>query len=348
MITILATIFVLGVLIFFHELGHFMMAKRAGIRVDKFSLGFPPTILSKKYGETEYAIGAIPLGGYVKMAGENPDEETKGEPWEFMSKSVWKRFLVIFAGPFMNFVLAVAVLTCVYSIRGEAVDNMVIVNEVSEDMPAAKAGILPGDKIVEIDGIEITSFEQMANEIIYPKIEQEVTVSWEREGQRYTETLTTAKTVMYYQTGDSTEVGIIGINPKPLYARMGLFASLSKGVSQSVFYVKMVFGYVYDLVTRKVDASGIGGPIFISQLAGQTARSGFGVLLEFMALLSVNLAVLNILPIPVLDGGHLIFLLVEKLKGSPVSIKTRLIAQQIGLAFMLILIVFVTFNDITR
>jgi len=348
LITVLATIFVLGVLIFFHELGHFLVAKKAGIRVDKFSLGFPPTILSKKWGETEYAIGIIPLGGYVKMAGENPDEEAKGDPWEFMSKSVWKRFLVIFAGPFMNFVLAVAVLTGVYAIRGKAVDNAVIVEEVREDMPAARAGILPGDKIVEIDGIKIESFAQMAEKIIYPKIEQPLTITWERDGQLITKTLTTVKNVMYYAPGDSAEVGVIGIDPETLYSRLGLGSAFTTSISQSVYYVKMVIGYVVDLVTRKADASGIGGPIFISQLAGQTARSGFGVLLEFMALLSVNLAVLNILPIPVLDGGHMIFLLMEKIKGSPVSVKTRLVAQQIGLAFMLILIVFVTFNDITR
>lgn len=348
MITALATIFVLGVLIFFHELGHFLVAKKSGIRVDKFSLGFPPTIISKKWGETEYAIGAIPLGGYVKMAGENPDEEASGEPWEFMSKPVWKRFLVIFAGPFMNFVLAVLVLAGVYSIRGEAVDNTVIVREVDEKGPAAAAGILPGDRIVEIDGTPIRSFRHMADSIIYPKIEQPVTVTWEREGQRHSQTMTTMKSWVQTASGDSVQIGLIGINPRVIYDRMNIFAAFGEGLRQSVFYVKMVFGFVYDLITRRVDPSGIGGPIFIGKLAGQTARSGFDVLLEFMALLSVNLAVLNVLPIPVLDGGHMLFLMVEKLKGKPLSIKARLVAQQVGLAFMLILIVFVTFNDIFR
>jgi len=348
LITALATIFVLGVLIFFHELGHFLVAKKSGIRVDKFSLGFPPTILSRKWGETEYAIGAIPLGGYVKMAGENPDEEASGEPWEFMSKPVWKRFLVIFAGPFMNFALAVLVLAGVYSIRGEAVDNAVIVRGVDETGPAAMAGILPGDRIVEIDGVAINSFRHMADSIIYPKIEQPVTVTWERDGQLYTKTMTTIKSWAQNASGDSVQIGLIGINPKVIYSRMNIVSAFGEGFSQSIFYVKMVFGFVYDLITRRVDPSGIGGPIFISQLAGQTARSGFDVLLEFMALLSVNLAVLNILPIPVLDGGHMLFLIVEKLKGKPLSIKARLVAQQVGLAFMLILIVFVTFNDIFR
>ncbi len=348
MITILATIFVLGVLIFFHELGHFLVAKKSGIRVDKFSLGFPPTILSKKYGDTEYAIGLIPLGGYVKMAGENPDEEAKGEPWEFMSKPVWKRFLVIFAGPFMNFILAIGVLTGVYAIRGEVVDNMVVINEVQEDSPAAKAGMLPGDRIIEIDGITIESFRQMAEEIIYPKVEKPITITWDRDGSKLTSTLVTQSGWTFTGPKDSVQVGLIGINPRAIYERMNVFDAFTTGIEQSVFYVKMVFGFVWGLINRTIDASGIGGPIFISQLAGKTAKSGFGVLLEFMALLSVNLAVLNILPIPVLDGGHMVFLGIEKLKGSPVSIKARLIAQQVGLAFMLILIVFVTFNDITR
>lgn len=334
-------------LIFFHELGHFIVAKRSGIRVDKFSLGFPPTLFSKKWGETEYAIGFIPLGGYVKMAGENPDEEAKGEPWEFMSKPIWKRFLVIFAGPFMNFVLAVLVLTGIYIIRGEVIDD-VYVGQVVPDGPAAAAGIKPGDKIVSVDGVAITSFEQMARETIYPKVEKPVMVTWLREGELFTETMTTYKDQYVAPDGDTVEIGLIGINPKAVYERLGFFAALGAGLRQSAYYVKMVAEFVWGVVTRKVDASGIGGPILIGKLAGDTARAGFDVLLEFLALLSVNLAVLNVLPIPVLDGGHLIFLFVEKIKGSPLSVRARLIAQQVGLAFMIILIVFVTFNDITR
>lgn len=344
--TILATIFVLGVLVFIHELGHFIVAKRSGIRVDKFSLGFPPTIISKKWGETEYAIGVIPLGGYVKMAGENPNEQSKGEPWEFMSKPVWKRFLVIFAGPFMNFMLAAVVLAGLYFFRGQEVEA-VFIGRVSPDSPAAMAGIEPGDKIVSVDEVEIKSFRQMA-EIIYPKVEEPVIVSWRRNDALLTDTIITYRDYIVTTSNDTIEVGMIGVGSKVIYKRLGIFASLGAGLKRSVFYVQKVFEFIWGLINRTVDASDIGGPIFIGKLAGATARAGFDVLLEFLALLSINLAVLNILPIPVFDGGHLVFLLIEKMKGSPLSIKARLVAQQIGIAFILILIIFVTFNDITR
>lgn len=346
MITILATIFVLGILIFFHELGHFLVAKRSGIRVDKFSLGFPPTILSKKWGETVYAIGLIPLGGYVKMAGENPLEETKGEPYEFMSKPPWKRFLVIFAGPFTNFLLAVVVLSGIYFFRGSPIDSVVI-DRVVPDYPAAMAGIEPGDKIVSIDGVEIKSFYKMA-ELINLKEGNPVIVSWQRDSQLFTDTIDTHIDQQVTLDGDTVEISRIGIERKIIYQPLGILASVKTGFTESVFYVKKVFEFVWGLISRKVDMSGIGGPIIISKYAGLTARAGFDVLMEFLALLSVNLAVLNILPIPVLDGGHLLFLLIEKLKGSPVSAKTRLVAQQIGMAFIMILIIFVTYKDIMR
>jgi regulator of sigma E protease len=346
LITILATIFVLGILIFFHELGHFIVAKRAGIRVDKFSLGFPPTLISRRWGETEYAIGVIPVGGYVKMAGENPYEERKGEPWEFMSKPAWKRFLVIFAGPFMNFVLAVIVLAGIYFVRGKEVDE-VHIGAVEPGGPAAVAGIQPGDVIVSLDGTRINAFRQMV-EIIYDKIGDSLVVSWRRGEDVYTETIPTYTAHPVTASGDTVEVARIGVESKLVYERLGVFGSLGAGVGQSVFYIRKVFEFIWGLINRTVDVTGIGGPIFIGKYAGVTARAGFDILLEFLALLSVNLAVLNVLPIPVLDGGHLIFLLIERIKGSPVSVKSRLIAQQIGMAFLIMLIIFVTYNDITR
>ncbi len=345
MITILATIFVLGVLIFIHELGHFAVAKWSGIRVEKFSLGFPPTLISKKKGETEYAIGVIPLGGYVKMAGENPGEETKGEPYEFMSKPVWKRFLVILAGPFMNFVLAVIVLAGLYLVRGK---DMVTVGQVLEDGPAEQAGMKSGDVILSIDGIEIESFYQMANRIIYPRVEEPITVTWMRDGQKFTETIVTYKG--WRQTGgDSIAVGQIGISPGfPKYEPLGFFGAMAAGFNQTIYYVEEIYHFVVGFFTQRTKASDLGGPVLIAQVAGEAARIGIAALLDFLALLSVNLAILNILPIPVLDGGHIVFLFLEKLKGSPVSIKARLVAQQIGMALLLVLVIYITFNDISR
>jgi regulator of sigma E protease len=346
LITILATIFVLGVLIFFHELGHFLVAKKSGIRVEKFSLGFPPAIISKKWGETVYAIGLIPLGGYVKMAGENPLEETTGEPYEFMSKPIWTRFLVIFAGPFMNFILAVVVLSGLYFFRGKEVDS-VFIGDVESGYPAAMAGIEPGDMIVSLDGIAIHSFPHMA-EIVSAKEGQSIFVEWSRDGQLFSDTIATYKDYPVTVAGDTIEINRIGVTSKIVFEQLGFFKALLAGLTQSAFYVQKVFEFVYGLISRKVDISGIGGPIIIGKYAGATARAGFDLLMEFLALLSVNLAVLNILPIPVLDGGHLMFLLIERIKGSPLSIKARMLAQQIGMAFLLILIIFVTYNDIAN
>lgn len=346
LLTIIATIFVIGVLVFIHELGHFLVAKWAGIRVDKFSLGFPPTLVSRRWGETIYAVGVIPLGGFVKMAGENPDEETTGEPWEFMSKPVWKRALVIAAGPLMNFFLAILVLAGLYFVRGKDIDQ-VVVGTVLPDRPAAQAGIIPDDTIIAIDNTPVSSFAEMA-EIISQKIEEPVIVTWKSDDILKTDTLITFRGYNPRPAGDSVAVGQIGIGGKIVYRRLGPIRAIAAGFSQSLFYVKMVAEFVWGLISQKSDPREIGGPILIGQLAGITVRAGFDILLEFLALLSVNLAVVNILPIPVFDGGHLVFLTVEKLKGSPLSLQARIIAQQIGIVFIIIFFIFVTFNDIAR
>ena len=345
-ITIIATVFVLGVLVFIHELGHFLVAKRAGIRVDKFSLGFPPTLISKKIGETEYAIGVIPLGGYVKMAGDNPDEERSGAPYEFMSKPPWKRFFVISAGPLMNFVLAAVILAGLFYFRGQEIERAAI-GDVMAGGPAEAAGIQPDDYIVNIDGVEIKSTTEMIAEI-KDKIEQPLYVSWMHNDKLISDTIVTYRDFGVTAEGDTVEIGKIGVTIGRAYEKLGLFSSVGAGFDQAVDYVVLTIDFIGGFFSGKSKGSDVGGPIFIARIAGATARAGFDILLEFMAILSVNLAVLNILPIPVFDGGHLIFLIAEKLKGSPLSMKIRMIAQQIGLVFILLLIALITYNDITR
>jgi regulator of sigma E protease len=421
--------------VFIHELGHFLFAKWAGIRVEKFSLGFPPKLISKKWGETEYSIGIIPLGGYVKMAGDNPHEVTEGKPWEFMSKKVWQRFFVVFAGPLMNFILAVVVLAGLYTFRGKEAD-FVQVGNVLEGSPAEMAGIRTGDQILTVDKYDVRSYSQIVA-VIFEKIEEPVEVKWRRENQVFYDTLITTRdsiinsdgdTVAYgdlgagavviigavdpekqayqaglregdiivaangipvksfrhltsivypeagkelelnwrrgdqdfsarlipqpemliYPDGDTATVGMVGIAARPAYTKLNVFVALGAGFNQSAYYVVKIFEFIGGLISREVAPSEIGGPIFIGKLAGQTARAGIDVLLEFLALLSINLAVLNLLPIPIFDGSHIVFLFWEKIKGAPPSIKTRVIVQQIGLAFILFLVIFVTFNDITR
>ncbi len=345
-ISIIAFVFVLGVLVFIHELGHFLVAKRSGIRVDKFSLGFPPTLISKKVGETEYAIGVIPLGGYVKMAGDSPDEERSGADYEFMSKPPWKRFLVIAAGPIMNFVLAVVIISGLYFFRGQEMDRAVI-GGIMPGGPAEAAGLMADDYIVEIDGVEINSSLEMIAEI-KDKVEQPLYISWKRGDRLMSDTIVTFRDMAVTVDGDSVAIGKIGVITGRAYEKLGLFSSFGAGFSQALNYTVATFKFIGGFFSGESKAGDVGGPIFIAQIAGATARAGFDILLEFMALLSVNLAVLNILPIPVFDGGHLLFLIVEKLKGSPLSMKIRMIAQQAGLVFILLLIVLITYNDITR
>ncbi len=349
MTTLLSTVFVLGVLIFIHELGHFLVAKWSGIRVDKFSLGFPPSILKKKVGETEYCIGAIPLGGFVKMAGENPDEEATGAPDEFMSKSVKIRTAVVAAGPFMNFVLAWLILWGLLFIQGEVVtdpDN-VIIGAVSADSPALNAGLLEDDIIKAINGTPVSSFRDMAV-LISEQVEKPITIDWTRNGQEMTATATTISEEAYNAEGEKIAVGKIGIGQKHTYNRLGFFNAAYEGFTETLVFIKMIGEFVWNLVSFKISPKMIGGPVFIAQMAGQRAELGMSALLIFMAFLSVNLAILNILPIPALDGGHLAFLLIEKIKGSPLTINQRMIAQQVGLVFLIVIIVMVTYNDIMR
>ncbi|MCK4224469.1 MAG: RIP metalloprotease RseP [candidate division Zixibacteria bacterium] len=350
MTTLLATIFVLGILIFFHELGHFLIAKKSGIRVEKFSLGFPPKMIGKKIGDTEYCISWIPLGGYVKMAGEDPDEtKIEGKPYEFMSKPVGIRALVVAAGPVMNLILAVLIFWGIIFFKGkyEIHDQSTQVGLVASGGPADEAGIKPGDEIISINGIEVNTFLEMA-QIISQQVEKPIEVKWVREGKEYTAQITTFKDKVLNEKGEMQEEGRIGIGVSYTIIKVGFFKSFLEAVNTAIFILVETIKFIVGLITGTTSVKLLGGPLFIAQTAGQTAKTGFVSLLSFMALLSVNLALLNILPIPVLDGGHLLFLSIEKIKGSPLSLKQRATMQQIGLAFLILLIIFVTYNDLLR
>ncbi len=350
MLTTLAFIFVLGVLIFIHELGHFLVAKWVGIRVEKFSLGFPPNIVSRKKGETTYCIGVIPLGGYVKMAGDNPEEENSGAPDEFMSKSIMQRAAVVFAGPFMNYVLAILLMIAVFYFSGSPQfdQDRLVVGDISEDFPAAAAGLQIDDVIIAVDGEPVTAFDS-ARVRINARVEEPVSLTWVRNADTMTAEIITRSTTVPDLDGGVDTIGIIGFNQKVVgYTRLGLGQSVSRGFVTAHVVVIETVKLVKKFVTGEVSPKMIGGPLFIAQQSGKEARKGASSLFFFMALLSVNLAVLNVLPIPMLDGGHLVFLALEKLRGKPLSIKARSWAQQVGLVLILSLVVFVTYNDILR
>jgi len=348
--TILSFLFVLGICIFVHELGHFVLAKWVGIRVEKFSLGFPPKMVGKKIGDTEYMISWIPLGGYVKMAGDSLEEEkTAWEPYEFMAKSVSHRALVIFAGPLMNFILAALIFWGIFLFVGQQIvhDDITEIGYVEEGGPAQDAGIQVGDVILSINGTKVDDFRGMAK-IIHEQVEKPILVEWKRGEQLLRATIVTRKDEVTNRQGETLTVGKIGIGATYSIVRLNVFQAFREGVGTAVFILLEVIKFLFALVTGAASLKMIGGPVFIAQTAGETARMGIVSLFSFIALVSVNLALVNILPIPVLDGGHLLFLVIEKAQGKPLTIKQRSALQQIGFAFLLLVIILITYNDFAR
>jgi regulator of sigma E protease len=340
---ILPFILVLGLLIFFHEFGHFSLAKLVGIRVERFSLGFPPRLIGKKIGETDYCISAVPFGGYVKMSGmidESMDETgIKGEPYEFMSKPIWVRFLVIAAGPLFNILLTAIIFSISIAITGvpEAVGP--VVNRVGDGMPAEQAGIVSGDRIIRINDNEITEWSDLVN-IIHNAPGEPLEIAWEHEGTVKTETITPLK-------DELQEYGYIGIEPKTVSKSVGVFTAVGMGVDQTVHLTQLVFRSFGLLISGDVSVKqGLAGPVRIAQMAGDSAKGGFNNLMVFTAFLSLNLGILNLLPFPVLDGGHLVLLLGEAVIRRPISTRIRLVIQQIGMAVLLALMILVIVNDV--
>ncbi|MFQ5606814.1 MAG: RIP metalloprotease [Candidatus Zixiibacteriota bacterium] len=350
LISVLSFIVLLGALIFIHELGHFLTAKKVGIRVDRFSLGFPPNIFSKKWRGTEYCVGIVPLGGYVKMAGESPDEARTGRPDEFSSKSVFQRFLVIFAGPFMNYALAIVLFSFLLLAYGvETIsDTRSTIGRVTVDSPADRAGLMVDDIIIAVQNQPVRNFDSLRT-LISPRAGMETNVVWLRGSDTVGAIITPAPSERRNQEGGVDTVGQIGVLAKVIYeGRLGFFGAVSAGFGSANRMVGQVVLFVKGYVSGEIPATDVGGPIYIARESANAAREGFYRFLLFMAMLSVNLAVLNILPIPVLDGGHLLFLLVEMIKGSPVSMKARMYAQQVGIVFLLVFILFVSWNDVAR
>jgi len=349
-VEVLSFVFVLGLLIFVHELGHFSVAKWCGIRVEQFSLGFPPKMFGIRRGDTEYRISWIPLGGYVKMAGEKPEEsEIKGEPYEFMSKPIWQRALVIVAGPVMNYVLTFFLLAGIYLFQGKAVvdESRAVVGSVLNDSPAEKVGLQPKDVVLAVNDSTVHSFQEMYN-IISKRPGEELKLTLGRGSDTLNTFVTTSSDTVLNMKGDVEVVGKIGVSVDHTYEPMALAAAVSSGFAMTNYFGGMILKFLSDLITGSVSSRLIGGPLFIAQAAGQAAKEGLASLLFLAAILSVNLAVVNLVPIPVLDGGQLLFLAMEKIRGKPVSLRTRAIMQQVGLVFLILLIIFVTKNDIWR
>ncbi len=352
--TIFSFILVLGLLIFVHEFGHFLFAKLFRVRVLKFSLGFGPKVVGKVIGETEYLISAFPLGGYVKMFGENPDEQNVSEEEKnvaFAHKSVFQRFCIVFAGPLFNLLFSVVLFFFLFSIIGvpEQLDTTVV-GDVNQESPAAMAGIKKGDRFLAIDGKETKTWLDVLNGV-KESGGKEINITLER-GSKTLElsvipALDDAKNIFGEVVEERYMIGIVKDDALE-YVNVSFTEAFQQACAQTWMFIYLTAMGFVKIIQQVVPASEIGGPILIAKLAGEQMRAGWMHLAYFMGLLSVNLGILNLLPIPVLDGGHLLFLTIEGFRRKPMNERAQIIAQQIGLAFLGTLMVFVFYNDILR
>jgi len=345
----ISAIVLLGILIFVHELGHFLFAKLLGIPVLKFSLGFGPRIIGFRRGETEYQIAAVPLGGFVKMLGEEPGEELPEEERNraFNVQAVWKRMTVVAAGPFFNVAFA-AVLFSILMMTGLPALTPTV-GTVMENTPAERAGLMSGDRITAIDGMEIKRWNEMT-ELIHARPEKEIILELKRSGERLTIHLTPESKTMKNIFGEDRRIGLIGITPAEEVetVSMPFTQAVAWGTGETWHWCKLTVVSIVKLIQRVIPADNLGGPIMIVQMAGQQAARGAVNFFMFMAIISINLGILNIFPIPILDGGHLVFMTIEAVRGKPLSPRTLELAQRAGLLIILGIMVFAIYNDILR
>jgi regulator of sigma E protease len=430
MMTLLAFGFVLGVLVFVHELGHFLAAKRVGIRVLKFQLGFNPTVISFRRGDTEYGIGALPLGGYVKMAGDNPEEPLTGRPDEFLSKSKWQRFQVLIMGPTMNILLAF-VLTALVLYQGVDMpafqDQPVVVGAVMPNSPASRVDIQPGDRVVSVSDHTVNTWEQFLL-VIGSRANREVTLGLVRDGVTLSRKVTPEpdKGQTRYEVGDigvlpnvhphvpavvkgdpaekaGVQAGdvIVAVDGQPVIFSSELREAIAKHPSQpitlsilrggtpqtivvpttqhgasgwigiqildaiksikpgpieavrlsvqkNIEYGGLIFQTVWGLITRETSPKQLMGPVAIAQMSGESAKLGWIALFSLMASLSLNLGILNLLPIPVLDGGHIFIMGLEGLARRDFSVKVKEKMLLAGFVALMMLMAAVIYNDLTR
>lgn len=348
-INIISVIILLGVLIFVHELGHFLVAKWSGVGVLKFSLGFGPRLIGRKIGETEYLVSLVPLGGYVKLLGESESDELSpdDERRSFQHQGVFRRMGIVVAGPVFNFLFAVVAFTFIYTVGVPTHTSRV--GTVLENSPAAAAGIRPGDVIVGIDGREISTWSQLADRV-HESSGRDLPVTLERGGTVVTVTVTPEITTGHNIFGEEVSSYKIGVSvsDETVIERVNPFRAFTMGVHQTWWFTKLTALSVVKIIQRVISPKTLGGPIMIAQMSGQYAKQGLVPFLFFMAVLSINLGVLNLLPIPVLDGGHLLFYGIEALTGREINLKWREMAQQLGFFILILLMIFVFYNDIVR
>ena len=360
-ITLASFGFVLGVLVFVHEYGHYWVARKCGVKIDSFSVGFGPEIFGRydKDG-TRWKLCLLPLGGYVKMHGDSdpasmPTEEvtkmTEDERKQaFFHKSVWQRIAIIVAGPFANFLFAILVLTVMYMTVGQP-HTLAMVDEVTPGSAAEAAGIIKGDIIRQVDNEKIDRFESLQN-IIRMNSGNPVVLQIDRGKEKLSINLTPKTEEVDDGFGGKTKIGLLGIKRAPVVEGSQIyhnpFIAVYKASAETFTMASNTLKAIGQLITGHRNTKELGGPVKIAHLAGETAQYGFYSLFNLIVLLSVNLGLINLFPVPVLDGGHLVFYLVEAIRGKPVSIKAQEYSFRVGLALVICLMIFATWNDVVN
>lgn len=431
---VLAVIFVLGVMILIHELGHFLAAKHFDVRVDAFSFGFGPRLFGKTIGETDYRVCLLPVGGYVKMAGEQPGDEHSDDPREFMSKPRWQRLIIAVMGPAMNIILAVTLLVGLFMVRYERLavqQQEPVIGDVEANSPAAQTGLVENDRIVAIDdkqnptwedvtmhivassgrpislrvdragkqfGVTLTPTADPATGIGYTGWSEQVPIQLaeiapglpaEKAGLkpgdvllsvnsqpvrsrhklpdtlqqspgrpvtleilRKNEKLTVSLTPVLHQVAEEGSAWRIGVSLMPKYEKIATRLSFREAVRESLDQnqknATLIFQFLRGIVQRRMSPKSLEGPIGIARLSGQAARHGFSDLILLMSAISLNLGIFNLMPIPILDGGVIVLLLLESLIRRDISLAVKERIVQVGFVFLMILFVFVIYNDIVK
>jgi regulator of sigma E protease len=350
-LTIVSTVVVLGLLVFIHELGHFAVAKAVGVKVYEFSIGFGPKVFGFSIGDTTYNIRIVPLGGFVRMAGmdqkddeaeavEGQEKEVLDPEKSFANKTILQRMAVIAAGPIMNFILASLLISLIFIVSGIP-ELTTKIGEVLKGEPASIAGLMAGDKIVTINTQPINNWEDVVK-IIHQNPKQTLEFSVERAGTNIVLSVPTKQDA-------SSGAGFIGIKPaEPQMVHKDVLSSLGLGAVYTVKVTGLIASFVGQMITQEQPTEQLGGPVRITMEIGKAAKSGLMNVIQLAAILSINLGLFNLFPIPALDGSRLLFLLWEALRGKPVDPAKENLVHLVGFALLLLLMVFVTFNDISK
>jgi regulator of sigma E protease len=350
MLTLIAFIILLGIIVFIHELGHFASAKLCGMRVEIFSLGFGKALIKKQFGETEYRIAWIPLGGYVKISGmmdeSMDDKSVKGEPYEFESKNFFQKSFVILSGVMMNFILAIFIYSFITFYNGIPEVHSVEIKGFSDKSPAEAAGMMIGDSIKAINGEKVNNWAEITK-IVHNRPDEILTFTIARSDSMITIPVRTISLKTLYE-GEIRNIGLIGIFSETVIREAGFFESVKEGSLATWNWLKVGWLSIKMLVTGEASLKELGGPLLIAQMTGESAKAGIWSYLGFIAFISVNVGFLNALPVPILDGGHFMFILYEGItrKKIPQNIKFRIL--QAGMIILFVLMVILIINDTGR